>query len=213
MSIGTPVEGSPGGSASTTLTIVVPSTSCIFVHTDGQNPPASSVSSNINGAFTLLQSAPNWAATGLYPTLWKLDNASAGTHTITITAGGATIYYTLGFYVTASTYDGSNTFLNSSLGIGTNILASGAITTNGADTVFSLILGSGSALATAGTSPNAFTTITLATGNSSGNFLQYFQQTAAGTINPTAGASTNTNFQGFTFSVTPISGIPVAWLV
>jgi hypothetical protein len=205
MQIVTPVEVSPGGASTASITIVMPATGVIVVHTDGQSPPASSVSSNLSGAFTLEQQASNPGSSGLYPAIWKLDSAVAGTHVITLTAPGSTMYYDFAIGIAGAQYDGSAQNFIASSGTGTDVLTSGSVTTTGTDLVFSLQIGvSGGAEPTAGTTPNAMTAIPLTTGNANKTFLEYVQQSAPGAINPTAGATTTGGYQGFTFAVAPL---------
>ena len=114
--IGTPVESTPGGVTSTTLSIVVPTGGgVIYVHADG-TANATSVSSSINGAFTSLQTPGQIGVSGLFPTLWGI-NASAGTHTVTISSTTAnSIYYTMGLSVSQATLNLSNSAQSSSAG-------------------------------------------------------------------------------------------------
>jgi hypothetical protein len=208
MYIVAPVETSPGGSSTDTITFTMPGPGVIFVHTDGQSPPANSVASNVNGAFTEIQFASNPFSSGLYPGIWKLDGAAGATHTISLSAPAATMYYNFAVGVVGGQYDGSNQNGNNFLGTGSDVNASGSITTSGADIVFAFFAAfSGGALPTVGTSPIAFTNIALPLGAPNKNLLEYYAQSGPGAINPTAGSTVNGGVQGFTFAASPISGI------
>ena len=206
MPIIAPVEGAPGGVTSAALNIYLPQPGVIVAHESGQII-ASSVVSSLSGSFALLQSYSNIAGSGVYGSIWKLDAAAAGLHTITYTAGASSIDYVMAFAVTSATFDTSAQNLNSASGTGANALTTGNVVTNGADIVFGLVfaLGSG-ANPTTGTAPIAFTNLALTFDNSNSPYwgqLEYYQQTNAGAINPTFGVSVSANYIGITVAVTP----------
>lgn len=154
-----------------------------------------------NKTNTYTQKSPQDDATNLIrSTLFELGNITNGPQTVSITISGApcngamTLAEFSGGAASSDPSDGTTGQFQASVAAGANNQTSTAIitTTNG-----DLIVGNGvddltATAPSAGTSPNAFTSITTAvnTTNISGMRLEYFVQSSSGSIAATFGIAT-----------------------
>jgi hypothetical protein len=136
--------------------------------------------------------------------VYELLNASSGSHAIVTTVTAVCPIYCASWYITGSgTHTGTAaSALVAFPGTGANIISFPAITpTVAASIIFSAgcTNDSGNTL-TAGNTPNAFTSVGLAT---AGNLAEYFVQGAAAAITPTAGQTVNDRVGVFTWAYAP----------
>jgi hypothetical protein len=137
--------------------------------------------------------------------LYQLQNVTAGSHVITVTiTGGGAFFYVAAWYITGTgALTGTPSGLDTGFpGTGANIIVANSITPLVAG---ALVLCAGSSndatnTMTAGTSPNAFTSVGL---TFAGNFAEYFVQGAAAAIAPTAGQTVSDRAGVFTWAYAP----------
>jgi hypothetical protein len=137
--------------------------------------------------------------------LYQKQSVGAGSHVITVTiTGGGAFFYIAAWYITgAGLLTGTASGLDTGFpGTGANIIVANSITPLVAG---ALVLCAGSSndaanTMTAGTSPNAFTSVGL---TFAGNFAEYFVQAAAAAIAPTAGQTVNDRSGVFTWAYAP----------
>lgn len=190
---GTPVESSvTAASTSVTLTSVPAGAELVTWATwNNSTVTLSSVNDSIGGALTLRGPSLSSSSTGAVQ--YTLDNAAAGSHTITFTFSASSTLYVAGLYVSGTSGVDVATGQDSNfVGTGANAVTSGNMTTT---TSGDAILGffwtaSGGGVVSAGTSPNTFTTLGLVTANA---FAEQALQSGSGSVAANGTSSINSD--------------------
>lgn len=216
---GSPVETLNSGTATITAALTgVPSGAIIiamYVFNNGLGETFSSLSDNVGGNFTQIGGTINSSSQTF--TLGYLPNAASGSHTVSGIASAYGGNYLGVFYVGgAATVDIGKTQDMSFQGTGANAVtySSGITTTKGNEAVIALYYSvSAAGTLSVGTSP--LTWITLGFINNpatSASFGQYYLQTTAGAINPTATTTSSSDILGGVFALTPANTATIAWV-
>ena len=195
------VSNQSGTSIGLTLTAVPYGATIIFEVNTG-----STVSGSASDGVTYTQVGTSISSSGQQTSIWRLQTALAGTHSISVplTAGGFSNYCAAAWFLNgAATFNVTSQNDSSFVGTGANVITSNAATTT---INSSLILGivrnvSGGGTLSAGTSPNAFTAISGVTSASS--LWEQFVQTTAGSIAATAGTTSSGDNQTFMIALSP----------
>jgi len=208
---GTPVEAH-GTAASEGITFTgVPANAALVVYV-GWNPGGgvtlNSVVDSVGGALTQVGST-YVSSSSFNGSLWLLPLSTAGSHTVTATLSSANDIYVGGLYVTGaanSPLDGGGVGDSNFAGTSANAVhAPSVTTTQNGDAILSFFnIVSGGGATSAGTSPNAFTSLGFVTTDF---FGEYFVQTTAGAIQPTATNSVNSDTICATIALAPGTGV------
>jgi len=103
------------------------------------NPTIHTVSDTPNGAYTAKGSPLQDATNNVYTQLFVLENASAGTHTITFTSDASSALFAIAIETGTTSnpaFSGSNGSVQASPGTGANALTSGSVTVTAAATQY-----------------------------------------------------------------------------
>lgn len=202
--VSAPVENNAGATTGTVTLTGVPSLATInvLIRYGASDGPVVSVS---DGSAYSAVAAEVVTGSSFNVDLYQLQSVASGTHVITVTiTGGMAFFYIGAWYITGNgaLTGTAGSFDTGFPGTGANIISAPAITTAVAG---ALVLCAGSSndasnTMTAGTSPNAFTSVGL---TFAGNFAEYFVQSAAGAITPTAGQTVSDRSGVFTWAYGP----------
>jgi hypothetical protein len=207
--VSTPVENT-GSVNPTTLTLSgVPAGANINVLLAYGNADAPIVSVTDGTAYTTV-AAEVVTGSGFNVDVYQRQSVSAGSHAIVITktANGASLYCAAWYITGAGAITGTPGSVEVVFpGTGANIISAPATTpvASGALILSSGCTNDGANTVSAGTSPNAFTSVGLTT---VGNLAEYFVQAVAAAITPTQGQTVNDRVGAFTWVYAPASTSP-----
>jgi hypothetical protein len=203
--VSAPVENNAGATTGSVTLTGVPSLATInvLVRYGASDGPLVSVS---DGSAYSAVAAEVVTGSSFNVDLYQRQNVASGSHVITVTiTGGAAFFYIAAWYITGvaaltGTASGTDTGFP---GTGANIVSAPAITpaVNGALVLSAGCSNDASNTVTAGTSPNAFTSVGL---TFAGNVAEYFVQTTAAAITPTAGQTVNDRVGVFSWAYAPL---------
>lgn len=201
------------GSGSITLAGVTAGATIICIPNDGNNvaAPGFTVSSNLSGSFTARGSVFGAGSGTTSFQCFELNNAAAGTHTLTIMAGGAGAGYfgAVAAAYTASVIDNSHAAIAGAVNggpvTGTNAFTVGPLTptTNGCHLVAWYLNGSSGNAFTTGTSPNTWANESNTAWQGFAVLTEGFDQTAAASITSTAGNTASIGYVGMLIALAP----------
>jgi hypothetical protein len=203
--ISAPVENNAGAVTGTVTLAGVPALATInvLIRYNASDGPLVSVSDGSTYSAVAIEVV---TGSSFNVDLYQLQNASSGTHVITVTiTGGGAFFYIAAWYITgAGLLTGTSSGIDTGFpGTGANIISAPAVTPAIAG---ALVLSAGATndatnTVTAGTSPNALTSVGL---TFAGNVAEYFVQAVAAAITPTAGQTVNDRVGIFTWAYAPL---------
>jgi hypothetical protein len=204
--VSTPVEALPGGATSASVNVTLNGTGVILAYVKTNTVVPSGCSSNVSGALTQLEQV---SSSSVYSTLYGINAAAAGAHTITATCSLADLIYLVAITISGVQIDVHTSRDNNFLGTGTDVNTSGSVTiSSAADIVFGLFhkLSLGAQPSVGTTTLLGSTATALSTPSGVASFLwEYYQPTSQGAINPTSGTTVSGDFAGITVALTPIA--------
>ena len=210
-------QPSPNANTWTTAVTGVPQGATIITNFVWNNPGGDTITSigdDNGGSYSPVGTRGTSGGNG-WNDCWYAPNCNSGTHNLSIAFSAQEEGYMATFWVNGvgSPTGTASIVYNNFPGTGSNILVSNNITTtvNGA-LILGLFCGADDSSGTfsAGTSPNAFTSL-----GGSVPAQEFFVQTTAATITATAGATINAASWAWILAFAPAAaptGIPIAWL-